>query len=144
MKQYVEEGRKFDYIINDLTAIPISTTPVGTHWDFLRLILSLSFSVLKDDGKYFTQVRDSLQKACDYYFVLFLFYQGNGANNKQALKMYECQLEQLNPQVDFSSEVVCVPSYLELYPFLFNFFLCFLVFLMHHNYVYVLWFFYFQ
>jgi len=56
LKQYTAQGRKFDYVINDLTAVPISTEPVGSHWDFLREILSLSLDVLKDDGKYFTQV----------------------------------------------------------------------------------------
>lgn len=27
LKKYVKEGRTFDYVINDLTAIPISTEP---------------------------------------------------------------------------------------------------------------------
>lgn len=27
LKKYVQEGRTFDYIINDLTAVPISTEP---------------------------------------------------------------------------------------------------------------------
>ena len=27
LKKYVEEGRTFDYVINDLTAVPISTLP---------------------------------------------------------------------------------------------------------------------
>lgn len=27
LKKYVQEGRTFDYVINDLTAIPISTSP---------------------------------------------------------------------------------------------------------------------
>lgn len=27
LKKYVEQGRTFDYVINDLTAIPISTEP---------------------------------------------------------------------------------------------------------------------
>ena len=27
LKKYVEEGRTFDYVINDLTAVPISTAP---------------------------------------------------------------------------------------------------------------------
>lgn len=29
LDEYKEEGRKFDVIINDLTDIPISTTPQG-------------------------------------------------------------------------------------------------------------------
>lgn len=35
----------------------------------------------------------------------------------EALSLYEEQLEKLSCPVDFSKEVVCVPSYLELYPF---------------------------
>ena len=27
LKKYVQEGRTFDYVINDLTAVPISTSP---------------------------------------------------------------------------------------------------------------------
>ncbi len=27
LKKYVKEGRMFDYVINDLTAVPISTEP---------------------------------------------------------------------------------------------------------------------
>lgn len=27
LKKYVQEGRMFDYVINDLTAVPISTEP---------------------------------------------------------------------------------------------------------------------
>lgn len=27
LKKYVQEGKTFDYIINDLTAVPISTEP---------------------------------------------------------------------------------------------------------------------
>lgn len=29
LKKYVQEGRMFDYVINDLTAVPISTEPEG-------------------------------------------------------------------------------------------------------------------
>ncbi|XP_076820499.1 spermine synthase-like [Clavelina lepadiformis] len=97
LQKYVEEGKKFDYVINDLTAIPISTKPVGSHWDFLRLILSLSMQVLKSDGKYFTQ--------------------GNGANCVEALTMYEQQLLDLPCPVSFTKEAVCVPSYLEMWIF---------------------------
>lgn len=30
LKKYVQEGRMFDYVINDLTAVPISTEPEGS------------------------------------------------------------------------------------------------------------------
>ncbi|XP_070569097.1 spermine synthase-like [Ptychodera flava] len=97
MEQYIKEGKQFDYVINDLTAIPITTEPRGSAWDFLRLILDLSMKVMKSTGKYYTQ--------------------GNGANSTQALAMYENQLSKLSCPVDFSKETVCVPSYHELWVF---------------------------
>ncbi|KAG8008580.1 Spermine synthase, partial [Nibea albiflora] len=100
LKKYVQEGRTFDYVINDLTAVPISTEPEeDSTWEFLRLILDLSMKVLHPSGKYFTQ--------------------GNSVNLTEALSLYEEQLGKLSCCVDFSKEVVCVPSYNELYPFCF-------------------------
>uniref|UniRef100_A0A667YQ97 Spermine synthase n=1 Tax=Myripristis murdjan TaxID=586833 RepID=A0A667YQ97_9TELE len=98
LKKYVQEGRTFDYVINDLTAVPISTAPEeDSTWEFLRLILDLSIKVLHQNGKYFTQ--------------------GNGVNQTEALSQYEAQLGRLSCPVDFTKEVVCVPSYLELWVF---------------------------
>lgn len=98
LKKYVQEGRTFDYVINDLTAIPISTAPEeDSTWEFLRLILDLSIQVLHPSGKYFTQ--------------------GNSANLTEALSLYEEQLEKLSCPVSFCKEVVCVPSYLEQWVF---------------------------
>lgn len=53
----IEEGRQFDYVFGDLTDIPISITPHGDAWDFMRLILNSSVKVLKPTGKYMTHVR---------------------------------------------------------------------------------------
>ncbi|KAF4077406.1 hypothetical protein AMELA_G00207910 [Ameiurus melas] len=98
LKKFVEEGRTFDYVINDLTAIPISTAPEEeSMWEFLRLILDLSIKVLRPSGKYFTQ--------------------GNCVNLTEALSEYEGLLRRLSCNVGFSKEVVCVPSYLELWIF---------------------------
>ncbi|KAM7100225.1 spermine synthase-like [Molossus nigricans] len=98
LKRFAEEGRHFDYVINDLTAVPISTSPEeDSTWEFLRLILDLSMRVLKQDGKYFTQ--------------------GNCVNLTEALSLYEQQLGSLCCSVEFSKEVVCIPSYLELWVF---------------------------
>lgn len=52
----IEEGRQYDYVFGDLTDIPISTTPHGDAWDFIRLILNSSMKVLKPTGKYMTHV----------------------------------------------------------------------------------------
>ncbi|XP_007493487.1 spermine synthase isoform X1 [Monodelphis domestica] len=98
LKRYAKEGRMFDYVINDLTAVPISTSPEeDSTWEFLRLILDLSMKVLKHDGKYFTQ--------------------GNCINLTEALTLYEEQLSRLYCPVEFSKEIVCVPSYMELWVF---------------------------
>nr|XP_056717780.1 spermine synthase [Euleptes europaea] len=98
LKRYAKEERMFDYVINDLTAIPISTSPEeDSTWEFLRMILDLSMKVLKPDGKYFTQ--------------------GNCVNLTEALNLYEEQLGRLYCPVEFSKEVVCVPSYMELWVF---------------------------
>lgn len=98
LKKYVQEGRTFDYIINDLTAVPISTEPEeDSTWEFLRLILDLSIKVLHPNGKYFTQ--------------------GNSVNLADALSLYEEQLGKLSCPVNFSKDVVCVPSYMELWVF---------------------------
>ncbi|KAF3828945.1 hypothetical protein GH733_003209 [Mirounga leonina] len=98
LKRYAKEGREFDYVINDLTAIPISTSPEeDSTREFLRLILDLSMKVLKQDGKYFTQ--------------------GNCVSLTEALSLYEEQLGRLYCPVEFSKEIVCVPSHLELWVF---------------------------
>jgi spermine synthase len=50
LEKYIKDGKKFDYVFGDLTDIPISDTPTGEIWDFIRLILEASFKVLKSDG----------------------------------------------------------------------------------------------
>ncbi|XP_017554067.1 spermine synthase [Pygocentrus nattereri] len=98
LKKFGDEGRTFDYVINDLTAVPISTAPEEeSTWEFLRHILDLSIKVLRPNGKYFTQ--------------------GNCVNLTEALNEYEKLLGRLSCKVDFSKEVVCVPSYMELWVF---------------------------
>lgn len=56
LDKYVKEGRKFDYVFGDLTDIPISDTPTGEIWDFIRSILEKSFKILKTDGTYLQHV----------------------------------------------------------------------------------------
>lgn len=99
LKKYVLEGRVFDYVINDLTAVPISTEPEGllfeerwirqhqlkrevtliserphldSMWEFLRLILDLSIKVLHPSGKYFTQVSNEWKNMCRHSMVVQL------------------------------------------------------------------------
>ena len=48
---------------------------------------------------------------------IIVIFQGNGANMKSALAMYEKQLSKLNTPVSFTKQTVCVPSYLEQWVF---------------------------
>ncbi|XP_076246194.1 spermine synthase isoform X3 [Calliopsis andreniformis] len=89
----IEEGRQFDYVFGDLTDIPISTTPHGDAWDFIRLILNSSVKVLKPTGKYMTH--------------------GNGTSCPEALEMYEEVLSQLCIPVTFTKTSAFVPSFFE-------------------------------
>lgn len=93
MDQYIAEGREFDYVFGDLTDVPISPTPQGKHWDFIRLILEKSFKVLRSTGKYMTHV--------------------NGSCSPASIQMYEQQLHKLSVEVEFSSDHAFVPSFLE-------------------------------
>jgi len=93
MQNCTKDGKKFDYVFADLTDIPISKTSTGEIWDFIRLILNLSFSVLKPDGRYMTH--------------------GNGSSSPSALKMFEEQLERLEDPVQFSRTHAFVPSFME-------------------------------
>lgn len=93
LNKYIKEGRKFDYVFGDLTDIPISDTPTGEIWDFIRVILESSFKVLKPDGKFMTH--------------------GNGVSCPESLQMYEDQLAKLSPKVDFTKCSAFVPSFME-------------------------------
>lgn len=57
--------------------------------------------------------------------------QGNGVNMTDALTLYEEQLGKLSCPVGFSKEVVCVPSYLELYPFENSFYCIIIIFVFY-------------
>jgi spermine synthase len=93
LNKYIKDGKKFDYVFGDLTDIPISDTPTGEIWEFIRTILETSFKVLKPDGKFMTH--------------------GNGASCPESLAMYEDVLNNLKPPVSFTKTVAFVPSFME-------------------------------
>ncbi|XP_065085773.1 spermine synthase isoform X2 [Ochlerotatus camptorhynchus] len=93
LNKYIKEERKFDYVFGDLTDIPISDTPTGEIWDFIRVILESSFKVLKPGGKFMTH--------------------GNGVSCPESLEMYEQQLKNLSPKVNFTKCSAFVPSFME-------------------------------
>lgn len=93
LNKYIKEGRTFDYVFGDLTDIPISDTPTGEIWDFIRTILESSFKVLKPSGRFMTH--------------------GNGVSCPESLEMYEQQLNKLSPKVSFTKCTAFVPSFME-------------------------------
>jgi spermine synthase len=93
LDKYIKDGKKFDYVFGDLTDIPISDTPTGEIWDFIRTILDKSFQVLKPDGTFLTH--------------------GNGASCPESLAMYEDQLKKLQSPVEFLRDTAFVPSFME-------------------------------
>lgn len=93
LEKFIKEGKKFDYVFGDLTDIPISDTPTGEVWNFIRTILEKSFKILKPGGKYFTH--------------------GNGANCVESLQMFEDQLKKLVPKVTYTKTNAFVPSFME-------------------------------
>ncbi|KAB7501455.1 Spermine synthase [Armadillidium nasatum] len=93
MKNYIKEGKKFDYVFADLTDIPISSSPRGQLWDFIREIMNLGIEVLKPSGKYMTHAI--------------------GIQCESALKMFEEQMSNLKRTVEFSRSNAFVPSFKE-------------------------------
>ncbi|KAG8307182.1 spermine synthase-like [Homalodisca vitripennis] len=89
----IAEGKTVDYVFGDLTDIPVSTSPQGEVWDFIRLILNKAMQVLKPTGKYMTH--------------------GNGAGSQTSLAMYENQLRNLKIPVEFTKDKAFIPSFLE-------------------------------
>lgn len=94
MKDYIQEQRSFDYVFGDLTDIPISPSPRGELWDFIRTILTLGTKLLKPGtGKYMTHAI------------------GIGCEN--ALKMFEEQFSATEVPVSISRTSHHVPSFME-------------------------------
>jgi len=103
LQKFIETGERFDYIINDLTAIPVGEfstekQALGETWDFLRLILDFSIKLLAPGGIYLAQ--------------------GNGQSNVAELNLYENCLRNLSSPVAWERlENISVPSYMELWVF---------------------------
>lgn len=72
LNKFIKDGKKFDYVFGDLTDIPISDSPSGEIWNFIRLILETSFKVLKNDGKYMTHVSRKYLISLPWKYILNL------------------------------------------------------------------------
>ncbi|KAL1131402.1 hypothetical protein AAG570_011019 [Ranatra chinensis] len=97
LDEMIKDGRKFDYVFGDLTDVPVSCSPHGELWDFIRMIINKSFQILKPTGKYMTH--------------------GTGAASPAALRMFEEQFSNLEEKVEFSKATAFVPSFLEFWVF---------------------------
>lgn len=97
LKRYAREGREFGYVISDSTAIPISSQEEYSIWE----------SSQSDSWP----LNESTEAGWEN------FTQGSCVNLRKALSLYEEQLGCLYCPVEFSKEIFCVPSYLELWVF---------------------------
>ncbi|CBY30857.1 unnamed protein product [Oikopleura dioica] len=98
LTRYGEEGKKFDFIISDLTAIPVDASDSkenADQWAFMKLILNKCMLLLTDEGIYTTQ--------------------GHAFCSQHGIEEYRTILDSLNVHV--SSEAVSVPSYHEKWVF---------------------------
>ncbi|XP_063846677.1 spermine synthase-like [Scylla paramamosain] len=94
MQDYIKEGRLFDYVFADLTDVPISPTPRGELWDFMRTVIGSGTKLIKPaTGKYMTHA--------------------TGIQCSSALKMFEEQMAKLEPPVSFTRTSCHVPSFME-------------------------------
>lgn len=94
MKDCIEQNKSFDYVFGDLTDIPISSSPRGELWDFIRNIINLGTKLLKPGtGKYMTHAI------------------GSGCEN--ALKMFERQFSAVEVPVSINRTSNFVPSFME-------------------------------
>lgn len=75
MKDYIKEGRLFDYVFADLTDVPISPSPRGELWDFMRTIMGLGTRLIRtDNGKYMTHVRRQNYLCICLLYILVLLH----------------------------------------------------------------------
>ncbi|KAL3062345.1 hypothetical protein OYC64_002201 [Pagothenia borchgrevinki] len=99
LKKFIEEGNMFDYVINDLTGIPLSTEPEeDSAWEFLRSVLDMSIKVLRPSGKYLTLA------GC--------------VNLTESLRLYEEELGKLSCPVAFTKREADMPFLMGQYPFI--------------------------
>jgi len=97
MKKFIEENKTFDYVFGDLTDIPITDSPHGEFWDFMRDVLELTLKLLAPNGKYLTH--------------------GTGLNSVHPQEMYEEELRHRSVPLEFRKFSAHVPSFLETWVF---------------------------
>ncbi|KAK5870608.1 hypothetical protein PBY51_003541 [Eleginops maclovinus] len=94
LKKFIEEGNTFDYVLNELTAIPMSTEPKeDSAWEFLRNVLDMSIKVLRPSGKYLTTA--------------------DCVNHTESHRLYEEEMGKLSCPVAFTKKEATVPYFME-------------------------------
>ncbi|CAH1788494.1 unnamed protein product [Owenia fusiformis] len=66
LKQAIESGKKYDFVINDLTEFPVDKESKGFDYDFetASQVLEMSLQTIKDSGKYLA--RGNTKSAVEY------------------------------------------------------------------------------
>ncbi|ELT98123.1 hypothetical protein CAPTEDRAFT_160239, partial [Capitella teleta] len=96
LKKAIADNQHYDFVLSDLTVVPITPEPVGDEWDFLRLVLDLSTKVLAKDGKLLTHA--------------------NALLATRAISMFEGELDKLQG-FQWNRKEAHVPSFHELWTF---------------------------
>lgn len=97
LKDTIAEGRTFDYVLYDITAVPVTPEPMGDEWDFLRLSFNMGLKVLAPGGKYLTHATAKLAY--------------------KSINMFESELNKLETPVEWKKHEAFVPSFHEIWTF---------------------------
>ena len=109
LRKSVDEGKKYDFIFNDLTDIPVcqrkdaltafdsSAVQTDSPWHFIETIFNLSLDCLAEDGVYMNHA--------------------SGKGNREAIESYEDFLRNSRVQLEYESRESYVPSFMEIWTF---------------------------
>ena len=99
MQLFIDQGRKFNFIFNDLTDIPLMNLNAKSDfkkcqlWTFITQVLNESLQCLCSNGIYMNHA--------------------TGVNCDRALRQYENVLDELKIKVKYKRRQAWVPSFLE-------------------------------
>ncbi|XP_065919977.1 spermine synthase-like isoform X2 [Dysidea avara] len=93
MKEMAEKGELFDYIIYDITDVPVSPTPTDGLWKTIHDMLDNAMRLLSPTG--------------------YCMVQGHRSCCPKTSRLYEEQLNKLHCPVVYTKDTVFVPSFRE-------------------------------
>lgn len=94
---YVNEGRKFDYVLYDLTSIPIIPEEEDDEWEFCKTTHNLAMKVLAPNGYYLAQAHALLAR--------------------RSIELFEELLRNFDTPVEWIRHEAFVPSFSEVWAF---------------------------